>query len=286
MKVLLKGPLLMPKLFRKYLVGTLGLSFCFAALQAQAEFVLSGEIKQGGLIVGKALPGSSAKLNDKQLKLSTQGDFIFGFSRDDETTYQLVVTEPNGQSITRVLKPAKRQYKIDRVEGIAKKIMQPDPKNVARAAKDRKQVKNARALVSELTDFAHGFDLPRKSKVTGVYGSQRFYNGKAGNPHYGVDYRGKVGDPVNAPAGGIVTLWVPDMFYSGGTLIIDHGFGVNSTFLHLSKAHVKVGQRIEKGQLIAAVGQSGRVSGPHLDWRINWFNVRIDPSLALKIKPL
>jgi len=141
-------------------------------------------------------------------------------------------------------------------------------------------------LVSELSDFAKGFQAPRNSKITGVYGSQRFYNGKASTPHYGVDYRGKVGAPVKAPAGGIVTMWVPDMFFSGGTLIIDHGFGVNSTFLHLSKAHVKVGQRIEKGQLIAAVGKSGRVNAPHLDWRINWFNVRIDPLLVLKLQPL
>lgn len=133
----------------------------------------------------------------------------------------------------------------------------------------RVQVKQARTINSNLTDFANGFVAPRESKITGVYGSQRFYNGEPNSPHYGVDYRGKVGAPVVAPAGGIVTLWVPDMFYSGGTMIIDHGFGVNSTFLHLSQSHVKVGQRVEKGQLIAAVGKSGRANGPHLDWRVN-----------------
>jgi len=251
-----------------------------------AKIVLSGQVKQGGLIIGKVSADSLITLNDEPLKLSKQGDFVFGFSRDDKASYTLVETTIDGQTFTKVLQPAQRQYKIDRVEGIAKKITHPNPKNIARSKKDRKQVKQARAIISELTDFSQGFETPRKSTITGVYGSQRFYNGKAGSPHYGVDFRGKVGAPVNAPAGGIVTLWVPDMFYSGGTLIIDHGLGVNSTFLHLSKSHVKVGQRVEKGQLIAAVGQSGRANGPHLDWRINWFNVRIDPNLVLNLKPL
>jgi murein DD-endopeptidase MepM/ murein hydrolase activator NlpD len=260
------------------------------SLQAQANvpvtFSLSGVIEQGGLIVGKTSPGSKVTLNEQLLRVSSQGDFVFGFGRDDTRTYILSVVATDGSTSSKELTPSKRQYKIDRVEGISQKIMKPNVKNIERAQQDRLQVKKARAIASDLTDFTTGFTAPRDSKITGVYGSQRFFNGQPKSPHYGVDYRGKVGAPVHAPAGGIVTLWQPDMFYSGGTLIIDHGFGVNSTFLHLSQSHVKVGQRIEKGQLIAAVGKSGRANGPHLDWRVNWFHVRTDPMYVLEIQPL
>lgn len=265
--------------------------FCFTLLlslhaQVQANFSLSGVIEQGGLIVGKTSPGSKVTLNEQLLKVSSQGDFVFGFGRDDTRSYLLTVVDTNGTTSSKKLTPSTRQYKIERVEGISQKIMKPNVKNIERAQKDRLQVKKARSITSDLTDFSTGFTAPRNSKITGVYGSQRFYNGKPKSPHYGVDYRGKVGAPVFAPSGGIVTLWQPNMFYSGGTLMIDHGFGVNSTFLHLSQSHVKVGQRIEKGQLIAAVGKSGRASGPHLDWRVNWFNIRTDPIHVLELQPL
>lgn len=260
------------------------LAFCYAS-NALAKIELSGEFSQGGLILGKTASGSKVELNDKPLKLSQDGQFVFAFSRDDQTNYLLVATAPDGTVTKKQFKPAKREYKIDRVEGIAKKIMSPNVKNQQRAAKDSKQVKQARAKVSDLPYFNQGFIAPRQSKITGVYGSQRFYNGKPKNPHYGVDYRGAVGAPVYAPAGGVVTLWVPDMFYSGGTLIIDHGFGLNSTFLHLSASYVEVGQQVKQGDKIAAVGKSGRANGPHLDWRMNWFDVRLDPQLAIKATP-
>jgi murein DD-endopeptidase MepM/ murein hydrolase activator NlpD len=269
-----------------HLKGAFGLLLLLCIAPSQANISLTGVVEQGGLIVGKTSPGSQVSLNDQKLKVSAQGDFVFGFGRDDTQTYVISAVDKQGQITTKTLTPKLRQYNIDRVEGIPKKIMNPNPKHIARAKQDRVQVKQAREIISDLTDFATGFVAPRESKITGVYGSQRFYNGKPNSPHYGVDYRGKVGAPVVAPAGGIVTLWVPDMFYSGGTMIIDHGFGVNSTFLHLSQSHVKVGQRVEKGQLIAAVGKSGRANGPHLDWRVNWFQVRTDPIFALKIQPL
>ncbi|REL26900.1 M23 family peptidase [Thalassotalea euphylliae] len=252
------------------------------AFPAVAKLTLSGEVSQGGLIVGQATPGAVVKLNDKMLKVSKQGQFAFGFSRDDNTSYQLLVTNPDGTTEQKTLTPKGREYKIQRINGIKKSIMKPNPKAVARAKKDSAQVKAARAKDSNLTAFADGFAAPIKGIVTGVYGSQRFYNGVPKTPHYGLDYAGKKGDPVKAPADGVITLNVPDMFYSGGTMIIDHGHGISSTFLHLSDSYVKVGDKVKQGDVVAAVGSTGRSTGPHLDWRVNWFNVRLDPALALK----
>ncbi|WP_448211569.1 M23 family metallopeptidase [Colwellia sp. MEBiC06753] len=248
-----------------------------------ASIKLSGEIKQGSLVVGQTEPGSKVYLDDKALKVSRQGEFAFGFSRDDEQSYQLKVQLPNGEVKQKTLTPQAREYNIQRVNGIKKAIMNPDPKAVKRAQLDSKQVKAARKTDSDLTFFAQGFVPPIKGTITGVYGSQRVYNGVPKTPHYGLDYAGKEGDPVKAPASGTVILNVPDMFYSGGTLIIDHGHGVTSTFLHLSDSYVKVGDQVNVGDVIAAVGSTGRSTGPHLDWRINWFDVRLDPALALNI---
>ena len=244
---------------------------------------LSGEVKQGGLMVGKTAANNRVMLNDQPLKVSASGDYAFGFSRDDNNTYQLVITDSQGNKVEKTLKPAPQKYNIQRVNGIKKAIMNPNVKAQTRSKKDSAQIKAIREISSDLNAFAQGFIPPIDGVITGVYGSQRFYNGVPKSPHYGLDYAGKIGDPVKAPANGVILLWVPDMFYSGGTMVIDHGHGISSTFLHLSKSYVQVGDEVKQGQVVAAVGNSGRTTGPHLDWRINWHQMRLDPALALKI---
>ncbi|WP_440877243.1 M23 family metallopeptidase [Thalassotalea sp. PLHSN55] len=266
----------------KTLLTTLTLASVFCT-NAFAQIQLSGELTQGGLMIGKTQADSVVKLNDKVLPVTKQGNFVFGFGRDDANTYTLSVVQPNGEKEIKTLTPKKRKYNEQRIEGIKKSIMKPNPKAVERAAKDSKQVKAARTIFSDTTAFANGFIAPIEGTITGVYGSRRIYNGVPKYPHYGLDYAGKTGDPVKAPADGKVLLWVPDMFYSGGTMIIDHGHGVSSTFLHLSKSYVKAGDTVKQGDVVAGVGASGRATGPHLDWRINWFDVKIDPALVLKI---
>jgi len=265
-------------------------SFCIGSVlfsqNVLADIKLSGEIKQGALVIGKTAINNIVTLNDKVLPLSKNGDYVFGFGRDDEKSYQLIITKPNGKTEQQTLTPTKREYKIQRIEGIAKKIMNPNPKSVARSKEDSIQVRAARKTFSDKVDFSKGFIAPIKGIITGVYGSQRVFNGVLKRPHFGLDYAGKTGDPVKSPASGKVVMFVPDMFYSGGTMIIDHGHGITSSFLHLSKSYVKEGDEVVKGQVIAAVGSSGRATGPHLDWRINWFNVRLDPELALKALPI
>jgi murein DD-endopeptidase MepM/ murein hydrolase activator NlpD len=276
---------------RKLKLNKIGIvSFCIGSVvfsqNVLADIKLSGEIKQGALVIGKTAINNIVTLNDKVLPLSNNGDYVFGFGRDDEKSYQLIITQPDGKTEQKTLTPTKREYKIQRIEGIAKKIMNPNPKSVARSKKDGIQVRTARKTLSDKKDFSKGFIAPIKGIITGVYGSQRVFNGIPKRPHFGLDYAGKTGDPVKAPASGKVIMFVPDMFYSGGTMIIDHGHGITSSFLHLSKSYVKNGDEVTKGQVVAAVGSSGRATGPHLDWRINWFNVRLDPALALKALPI
>lgn len=285
MKVSLKELSLMAKSLSKLLKISLIASLGFGQF-ASAEEKLSEQFFQGALIVGKTAPENKVLLNGKALKVSSNGDYALGFSRDEKNNSELIIVKPDGSQEKRLLKPLKREYNIQKVTGISKKIMNPNKKAIARVGEDNKKIRAARAIDSDLTAFAEGFIAPIDGTITGVYGSQRYYNGVPKTPHYGLDYAGETGDPVKAPADGKVLMYVPDMFYSGGTMIIDHGHGVSSTFLHLSDSYVKVGDKVSKGQLVAAVGSSGRATGPHLDWRINWFSMRLDPALVLKLKPL
>lgn len=267
----------------------LKLAFITSLLVSQvvsAKTQLTEQFFQGALIIGKTASENKVTLNGKAIKVSKNGDYVLGFSRDEKNNSELSIISPSGEIEKRILKPLKREYNIQRVEGIAKSIMNPNKKANLRVVEDNKKIKAARKIDSDLTAFAQGFIAPIDGVITGVYGSQRFYNGVPKWPHYGLDYAGNKGDPVKAPADGTVLMFVPDMFYSGGTMIIDHGHGVSSTFLHLSDSYVNVGDRVNKGQLVAAVGASGRATGPHLDWRINWFSMRLDPALVLKPQAL
>lgn len=274
----------MAKTFSSLISATFICVLMLSTTSAHAQ--LTKQFFQGALIVGKTAPENKVMLNGKAIKVSANGDYALGFSRDEKNNSELVIISPNGQREKTTLTPLKREYNIQKVEGIAKKIMNPNKKANIRAGEDNKKISAARKVDSDLTAFAQGFVAPIDGIITGVYGSQRYYNGVPKRPHYGLDYAGKKGDPVKSPADGIILMYVPDMFYSGGTMIIDHGHGVSSTFLHLSDSYVKVGDKVNKGQLVAAVGSSGRATGPHLDWRINWFNMKLDPALVLKLKPL
>jgi len=243
-----------------------------------AQVALTGVLQQGALIRAKVQPGTRAFLNDQEIKVNELGQFAFGFPREAALTQQLKLIYPDGLTELKPLKIKEKQYKIQRITGISKKIMKPDPKAQARAIKDSQQVKAARAEFRPSNAFYEPFIWPLTGRISGVYGSQRVYNGKPGNPHYGVDVAAKTGTVVVAPADGVISLSEPDMFYSGGTMIIDHGYGVNSSFLHLSKLYVEEGQTVKQGQKVAEVGATGRATGPHLDWRINWYQMRLDPT--------
>lgn len=261
------------------------LLFCAGLGLANAENLrdlkLQGELTQGSLIRGQAEAGASILLDGKPLKVGPAGEFVFGIGRDETQSKLLQIAYSNGDSIERTLAINPRTFDIQKIEGISKKIMNPDPKAIERSKKDNRMVAAARAPITDELDFTQDFIWPVKGPISGVYGSQRVFNGVPKRPHYGVDVAVPTGTEIVSPADGQVTLWVPDMFYSGGTMIIDHGFGVSSTFLHLSGALVKQGDVVSQGQPVALVGATGRVTGAHLDWRMNWRSVRVDPQLLV-----
>lgn len=244
--------------------------------------VLSGELVQGAMIIGRAKHAVKVELNKQALMLSPEGDFVFGLDRDAKSGDLLIVTFKDGQQWQQQLQVLPREYHIQRIEGISKKIMSKNksPETLARIKREGRDISLARKKSIDRLNFKQSFKWPLIGPITGVFGSQRVYNGQPGRPHYGVDVAAPVGTPVAAPADGIIT-YADDMFYSGGTLVIDHGFGVSSSFLHLSKILVEVGTVVKQGQMVAEVGAGGRATGPHLDWRMNWFKRRMDPQLLV-----
>ena len=253
---------------------------------AQVPYRLAGEAIQGGLMVGNTTPGSRVWQDDQPLRVSPQGEFLLGFTRDAPATSVLRIDLPNGEAVNETLQVAEREYRIQRIDGLPESKVTPrSPEDLARIRRDAVAVKKARARDDDRQDFLSGFTWPVLGPITGVYGSQRVLNGEPRRPHFGVDVAAPVGTPVRAPAPGIVTLAEPDMFFSGGTLIIDHGHQLTSSFLHLHKLHAAVGQRVEPGDIVAEVGATGRVTGAHLDWRMNLRDRRIDPELLVPPMP-
>lgn len=246
------------------------------------DILLKGDFIQGGLVIGRVPPGSQVVFEQKSIRVSPQGDFIIGFNRDEPQQVSLKIITPDKQTIAKQLLIKKRVYKIQRINGLPKAKVSPrKPEVLARIRKEIVQAASARKLDDERSDFLQDFIWPTRGRISGVYGSQRVLNGKPRRPHFGVDVAAPTGTAVLAPASGIITLANPDMFFSGGTIILDHGHGLSSSFLHLSQLLVKTGDVVKQGDLIARVGATGRVTGAHLDWRMNLFKRRVDPQLLV-----
>ena len=244
-----------------------------------------GSWQQGGLLLGRIQPGQRISYQGEELKTTVNGQFLVGLGRDAPEVSTFVVTNAEGVAVETQHIISSRKYTIQRVEGVPQRTVEPPPEQLQRIRADSALVGAARRPVTDKTDFLNGFSKPLEGRITGVYGSQRFYNGVPKSPHYGLDYAAPAGALVKAPAAGVVRLAHSDLFYSGGTLIIDHGHGLTSSFLHLSEILVAEGSRVQRGEPVAKVGATGRATGPHLDWRMNWRNVRIDPALVLQSFP-
>lgn len=238
---------------------------------------LEGPRTQGTLLRGSVEPGSEVRLNGDPVATTPSGRFVVGFGREAGLSHELVAIGPGGERISRTIELAERDYDIQRVEGVPQETVTPDEDALERIRAEARRVRAARGDRSQREDFTGSWIWPVAGEVTGVYGSQRFYNGEPRQPHYGIDIAAETGTPVAAPAGGRVVLVEPDLYFSGGTLILDHGYGVSSTFLHLSEIHVDKGDEVAQGDTLGEAGASGRASGPHLDWRMNWGEARVDP---------
>ncbi len=261
------------------------LCMCAAAEKPfDLPLTIDGQWIQGAMLKGNTVPGAEIELLGKKIDADESGDFVFGLGRDIKGPVKVVVSLKGNREVFEY-PVEQRQYDIQRIEGVDKKYVSPPEEVLERIRLDAKRVRAARSGSSELKNYSSQFVIPAEGPITGVYGSQRVFNGVPKRPHYGLDVAGAVGTPVIAPAGGVVTLADKDLYYSGGTLIVDHGKGISSTFIHLSELLVKEGEVIEQGQLIARIGATGRVTGPHLDWRVNWFEHRLDPQLLLQNDP-
>lgn len=254
-------------------------------MRASASVILHGKPLQGGLIFGQTAPGSRAFLDGREVIVSAQGNFVIGFDRDETGQRILQISQGDGHEETITLDIVIRKYDIERINGLPPESITPDPAAAQRIRDEAAMVTAARSRRDNRTDYTAGFAWPASGRISGIYGSQRILNGTANRPHYGVDIAAPEGSPVFAPADGIITLAHPGMYFSGGTLILDHGHGLSSTFLHLSKILVEAGAVVRKGNLIARIGATGRASGPHLDWRMNWLDRRVDPQLLLEDAP-
>lgn len=241
------------------------------------KLTIKGSWQQGEMLIGKAPANASIQFQGQPIMVAEDGLFIIALGHNEAPLVELELMDAEQRAHHYRCQVEQREYPTEFIEGIPKAIMQPGKADLERIHRDALAIRKSRANISWQRDFIAPFTLPLKGPTTGVYGSRRFYNGQPRRPHFGWDIAAPTGTPVRAPAAGEVVFAQLDTFYSGGLLIIDHGFKLSSSFLHLSAIHVTVGASIEQGDIIAAVGATGRVTGPHLDWRMNWGKRRLDP---------
>ena len=259
----------------KYFLLIFFISFKVFAVEFDGKFI------QGHFIIGKTEPDSKVKIGKKQVKVSKDGYFAFGLARDRK--YDVVITiEKNGVKEKITKRVQKRKYNIQKIDGLEEKKVTPPEEVYERIKKENKLIAKARAIDSDLDFFKDKCMIPVDDAIiTGVYGSQRILNGEPKWPHYGLDFAQKEGAPVKAMLNGTVTLAEADLFYTGGTLIFDHGHGISTLYMHMLDIFVEKGQKVKQGDIIGTVGSTGRATGPHLDVRLNWFDVRLDPATVL-----
>ena len=240
-----------------------------------------GNFKQGSFILGKTDPNSKVFIDHRKVRVSNDGYFAFGLDRDRKNNVLIKIIN-NKETKLIEKKVFKRKYKIQRIDGLPPKQVTPPPEVYERIKKDNILIGKARAIDSKLVFFKDKFIYPiDKYIITGVYGSQRILNGKPRRPHYGIDFHAPEGTPVKSMMDGVVTLVENDMYFTGGTIIFDHGHGISTLYMHMKDINVKKGQKVKKGEIVGTLGQSGRATGPHLDIRLNWFEVKLDPATIL-----
>ena len=253
-----------------------------APVPQEERVVFPASVPQGALVFGKVPPGSQVRYRERLLRATGYGTVALGVGRDETGPLKVDVTLPSGRMEPVSIAVTPRDWPVEHVNGVPPKTVNPPPEIAARIQREQALVTAARERDDERTDFALPFQWPVQGRISGRFGNARVYNGQPGAGHSGMDIAAPDGTPVKAPAGGVVTFASPDLYLTGGTVLLDHGHGVSSNFLHLSRIDVKVDDRIEPGQVIGAVGATGRATGPHLHWGMNWFDTRIDPLLVLE----
>ena len=238
-------------------------------------------VSQGALVVGRTAPGNAVSVGGRRVRVADDGTFVFGVARDATGRVPLRIDWFDGATEWSSPRVVAREWDVEVIDGVPPATVDPPPAVAERNAREAAAVAAARTRDDARTAFAQAFAWPVRGRISGRFGSGRVYNGRPGGGHSGMDIAAPEGTPVRAPAAGVVTL-AGDLYITGGTLLLDHGHGVSSNFLHLSRMDVKAGDTVEQGQVIGAVGSTGRATGPHLHWGMNWFDVRVDPLLVLE----
>ncbi len=239
-----------------------------------------GKFLQGHYIIGITDPSAKIMIDKRNIKVSADGYFVFGIDRDRK--FDVIITKiKNGKKEKIIKKVLKRKYKIQRIDGLEESKVTPPESVYKRIKEENSKIGKARAINSDLPFFKNRFIMPVEGIISGVYGSQRILNGKPRWPHYGIDIAAKQGTMIKSSGTGIVTMAEDDLYYTGGTIIMDHGHGISTIYSHLETVLVSIGDKINKGDIIGTVGSTGRSTGPHLDFRINWFQTRLDPMSVL-----
>jgi murein DD-endopeptidase MepM/ murein hydrolase activator NlpD len=263
--------------------AALAAAFVLAAAPASPDFALRGAAAQGALVYGTAPAGTETlTLDGKPVPLAPDGTFVIGFDRDRTGTALLDARLADGRDVRRALAVASRQWAVERVDVAQKPAGITDADYLRIRQGELARIAAARAVRSESDGWRQSFIWPARGRISGVFGSQRVYRGQPGAFHAGVDIAAGAGATVVAPADGVVVLAGPPIFtLEGNLLIIDHGNGLNSAFLHLSSQAVKIGDHVRQGQPIGTVGMTGRATGPHLHWAMKWQDARIDPAAVV-----
>ena len=244
--------------------------------------IFQGKFIQGHFIIGKTEPNSKVIVDKKEVRVTNDGYFVFGLGRDRKYDVTITINNEDGSKQKIIKKVKKRKYNIQRIDGLEETKVTPPEEVYERIKRENKWISEARNKDSSLDFFKKKFILPLENAIiTGVYGSQRILNGKPKWPHYGLDFAADEGTKIKAMLDGTVTLVESDLFYTGGTLIFDHGHGISTLYMHMEKIFVKEGQNIKQGDIIGTVGATGRATGAHLDIRLNWFQTRLDPATVL-----
>jgi biotin carboxyl carrier protein len=272
------------------LFATLLLAAGSCAATPVASDAIPTHLQQGSLLRAHVAPGSQLVLSTGSgtsvaVRVGEDGGFVIAAGRDEAGPLRLEYRAPGQPPRTIEIAVDKRDWQLERIEGVPEATVNPPPEIAARIQREQAMVSAARTRDDDRDDYQQPFQWPVQGRVSGVYGSQRIYNGTPKSPHSGLDVAAAQGTPVHAPAAGIVTLAEPDLYLTGGTVLLDHGHGVSSNFLHFSRIDVKVGQRVQQGEVLGLVGMTGRATGPHMHWGMNWFGVRVDPRLLLPASP-
>ena len=249
------------------------------------DISLTGRSEQGGLIVGIVPPGARVSFGARDVPVTDKGRFLLGLDRDAPAEASLTVTASDGTRVDRKLTIAPRAWQIEKVDGVPQQLVTPDPETLAQILAENKLMVAARAQLELVPYFETGLIRPAEGRVSGIFGSQRILNGTPGSPHVGLDIAGPTGTPVHAAADGVVALRKEIMIMTGNTVVLNHGHGLETVYIHLSAIKVSDGQRVKQGDVIGLIGMTGRANGPHLHFGVTWFDKRLDPETVMAVLP-